>query len=123
MGAANVSPSPYHVITLSVSMAVNSSSVADNDDATTVGFGEEYDEYCDYAGMRKWQLIIKYFMRIHETCKKQGWDLIEPVAELGFGDMAWRPRGPGAHFLEILNYLNYQFVMKNHDLNNQMKSK
>ena len=53
--------------------------------------------------------------------KKQGWDLIEPAAELGFGDMARRPRGPQAHFLEIRNYLNHQFVMLNHDLNHQIQ--
>ena len=28
---------------------------------------------------------------------KQGLDLIEPAADMGFGDMARRPRGPQAH--------------------------
>ena len=57
----------------------------------------------------------------YQSNLQQGWDLIEPAAELGFGDMARRPRGPQAHFLEILNYLNHQFVMMNNDLNHQIQ--
>ena len=52
---------------------------------------------------------------------QQGWDLIEPAAELGFCDMERRPRGPQAHFVEILNYLNHQFIMMNHDLNHHIR--
>ena len=32
-----------------------------------------------------------------ETQHKQGLDLIEPAADMGFGAMARRPRGPQAH--------------------------
>ena len=37
-------------------------------------------------------------LSLHEVNNnKQGLDLIEPAADMGFGDMERRPRGPQAH--------------------------
>ena len=41
---------------------------------------------------------------------KQGWDLIEPAADVGFGDIARRPRGPQAHgILDHDEWMNHKW--------------